>query len=95
MYVLLPSRNMGGMSISKPASNQRTPMIFFDSRTLPGSLIINISYLSFSKSSANRDTIPLYCCLSNGRFGSQAAPFVNINLTAASGSKADVPQIKN
>jgi len=29
------------------------------------------------------------------RFGSQAAPFVNITLTAGSGGKAAVPQIRN
>jgi hypothetical protein len=31
----------------------------------------------------------------NVGFGSQAAPFVNITLTAGSGGKAAVPQIKN
>ena len=30
-----------------------------------------------------------------GCFGSLAAPFVNITLTAGSGGKAAVPQIKN
>ncbi len=44
MYVLLPSRKIGGMSINKPASSQRIPATFLDFRLLPNFKSIIASY---------------------------------------------------
>ena len=44
IYVLLPSRKTGGMSINMPASSQRIPTTFLDCRPLPDFRIIIAPY---------------------------------------------------